>query len=465
MLDQKNELSDHLNKVFSTTAPPFEFNPKTKLEEFQVTRSIFQNTMAFTDGSMKDGAAGWGVFFKDNSKYNAHGRVSGQQTSYAGELEAIEYALNVSPTTPFFIIFTDSKSAIDAIKLARTISLPKLSKLPEAGTLYRIINTINARKNKGSTLVFEHVYSHQADKIWQDPKKWFSLIEMSNLKLSNRYPEINYIHGNVQADKLAEKGRYEPKNDIIPEGMDAYIVTELNNQTPLSIPEIKSNILTADRKEWNENACKLIHKEEEKWWDSTVLHSHTNNTGLVTWCRRARLHNRTTTTLISQNLAKNDSRRFKHVKEAVALQQCPFPKCTQPDTQDHIFTCPYSKRPLAEISTKVKLITRDYKDLPKVRRYWLSGRETLLDFQTAKPKVRVKGIHHNRKWGSLGFFPKDTLTQITNVLGNKKGMEVAIRINQTVVELLYRIDLLRLEAIKTLIEANKGTKDIKWAPP
>jgi hypothetical protein len=149
----------------------------------------------------------------------------------------------------------------------------------------------------------------------------------------------------------------------------------------------------------------------------------------------------------------------------VALQQCPFPKCTEPDTQDHIFTCPYSKRGLAEISTKVNHITRDYIGLPKVRRYWLSGKETLLDFQTARPKTRVKGIHHNRKWGSLGLFPKDTLAHLTGVLGNKKGLEVAIRINQAVVDSLYRIDILRQEAIKTLIASNKSVKDVKWAPP
>jgi ribonuclease HI len=435
------------------------------MEEFQVTQNIFQNTMAFTDGSMKDGAAGWGVFFKDGSKYNAYGRVSGHQTSYAGELEAIEYALNTSPITPFLIIFTDSKYAIDAIGLAKTLSPGKLSKMPEAGALRRITNTISARENKGSWLVFEHVYSHQKEKIQQDPNKWFAPIEMSNFKLSSRYPDVNYIHGNTQADRLADRGKAEPKKDFIPEGMEDFIVTELGNQIPLSIADVKKNISTVDKSKWNESANKLVHKEEDKWWSSAVSHNSLNDSGLVTWCRRARLHNRTTTALISQNLSKNESHRFRHVKEAVALQQCPFPECTEHDSQDHIFTCPYSKQALAEITTKVRHITRDYKEPIKVKRYWLSGRETLQDFQTAKPKLRVKGIHHNRKWGSLGYFPKDTLKHLVNLLGNKEGMDMAVRINQTVVESLYRIDSLRLEAIKTLIRDNKSKKDIKWAPP
>ena len=61
---------------------------------------------------------------------------------------------------------------------------------------------------------------------------------MSNLKLSSRYPDVNYVHGNTQADRLADKGKAEPKKDFIPEGMEDFIVTELGNQIPLSIADV-----------------------------------------------------------------------------------------------------------------------------------------------------------------------------------------------------------------------------------
>jgi len=147
---------------------------------------------------------------------------------------------------------------------------------------------------------------------------------------------------------------------------------------------------------------------------------------------------------------------------AVALQKCPMMGCTEIDTQNHIFTCQHSARALANISTKVKIAT---KDLCKVPRYWLSGREVLADFQTGKGKKRVKGIHHNRKWGSLGYFPKDTLLQLQAVLGKNKGTKLAMEVNKMVIESLFEIDSKRIDAIKDLINANKACKDPLWVPP
>ena len=286
---------------------------------------------------------------------------------------------------------------------------------------------------------------------------------MSNLKLARRWPGVNVTRGNEEADHLAEKGRIMgTRPDVIPEGMDAYVVVSEGSKTPLSKPDVRRKILNSDKEAWASKACKLVHQEEDKWWDDEVTHVPLSNPKINTWVRRARYHNRTTTVLLSENLSNKTLPRFQHVKDAVALQQCPIMGCTETDTQDHIFTCPHSAPALAKISSKVKEITRDQ---AKVPRYWLSGKEVLADFQSGKKKNRVKGIHHNRKWGSLGYFPKGTLVQLQAILGRENGIKLAMEVNRVVVESLFNIESERIEAIRSLINANKGLKDPLWVPP
>jgi ribonuclease HI len=330
------------------------------MEEFHVEGSMFQTVYAFTDGSAKDDQAGWGVFFKDGSRFNAYGKVTGVSTNYAAELEAIEYALSVAPITTFLVIFTDSKSAVDAIKAARNLSPTQLSKQPKANTLWRICNIFNKRENKGNDITLAHVYSHQAEKIRSNPNKWAKLIETSNQRLARRYPEVNAALSNEQADRLAEKGRKEGiRPNIIPEGMDAYVVVTKGSKVPLFRSDVRRNILTTDKKDWATKANELVHKDDNKWWDDEVTHVPLSNPKVNTWVRRARYHNRTTTVLLNENLSNKNSPRFQHIKAAVALQKCPMMGCTDLDTQDHIFTCRHSARDLANISTKVRNATRD----------------------------------------------------------------------------------------------------------
>jgi len=244
--------------------------------------------------------------------------------------------------------------------------------------------------------------------------------------------------------------------------MDAYVVVTKGSKVPLSRSDVRRNILTTDKKDWATKANELVHKDDNKWWDDEVTHVPLSNPKVNTWVRRARYYNRTTTVLLNENLSNKNSPRFQHIKAAVALQKCPMMGCTNLDTQDHIFTCRHSARDLASISTKVRNATRD---LAKVPRYWLSGKEVQPDFQTGKGKKRVKGIHHNRKWGSLGYFPKGTLLQLQAVLGKDKGIKLAMEVNKIVIESLFEIDTKRIEAIKSLINANKGYKDPIWVPP
>ena len=136
VLNNEGELQQHLNQVFNNTATPVAYCPRNnKIEEFHTEGSLFQTVYAFTDGSAKEDQAGWGVYFKEGSKYNAYGRVTGPPNNYAAELEAIEYALSVAPVTSFLTIFTDSQSAIDALRAAPSLSPTVLSRQPECNTL------------------------------------------------------------------------------------------------------------------------------------------------------------------------------------------------------------------------------------------------------------------------------------------------------------------------------------------
>jgi ribonuclease HI len=257
-----------------------------KIEEFHTEGSLFQTVYAFTDGSAKEDQAGWGVYFKEGSKYNAYGRVTGPPNNYAAELEAIEYALSVAPVTSFLTIFTDSQSAIDALRAAPSLSPTVLSRQPECNTLWRICNIISKRESKGNNITFAHVYSHQAEKVRSNPNKWAKLIEVSNLKLARRWPGVNVTRGNEEADRLAEKGRIMgTRPDVIPEGMDAYVVVSEGSKTPLSKPDVRRKILNSDKEAWASKACKLVHQEEDKWWDDKVTHVPLSNPKINTWVR------------------------------------------------------------------------------------------------------------------------------------------------------------------------------------
>lgn len=191
----------------------------------------------FTDGSLKKDKgykkAGAGIFFKKGSYLNQALRVPGEQTSLAGELYGIEYALNNVPLNRKVRIVTDNKTAIRDIENMGIMNRNEIMKMKHRSIVRRIAKIIEDRKRIGSETTFMHIYSHIEEKVRkgkpEDREKW-------RKKIRERKEEIGYnwnimIQGNVEADKLADIGANKGEENggrskEIPKGTDNYVLID-----------------------------------------------------------------------------------------------------------------------------------------------------------------------------------------------------------------------------------------------
>jgi len=79
------------------------------------------NLWVWTDGSVCNGEAGAGVYYREKSVLNEASRVVGAQTISNAELEAVEIAVKKAPIKPgtVLVIFTDSQYVIGQIEKAK----------------------------------------------------------------------------------------------------------------------------------------------------------------------------------------------------------------------------------------------------------------------------------------------------------------------------------------------------------
>jgi hypothetical protein len=134
-----------------------------------------------------------------------------------------------------------------------------------------------------------------------------------------------------------------------------------------------------------------------------------------------------------------------------------MPGCDSPDTQDHIFYCKHSRKPMSEVVNTVNRITETCSTGLTIEAYWIPGVDRKPPKATGKPSPRLK-------WGSLGLVPKQTWKHLVAILGEKKAKETALKINLEVVKSLYEIDLLRTARIKDLINADRCPDREVWEP-
>ena len=459
MVTTEGALAEHLNKVLAATEAPISFDPRNKqLDQFHIEGNIFKNTIVFTDGSAKDQEAGWGVYFKKGSKFNAYGKVVGFPNNFVAELEAIEYAICIAPTTPFLTVFTDSEAAIKAIKAARVATPRGLARMPAKDTIARILRAIGERETLGGEVSLLHVYSHQQQKLASNPTKWEPLIKQSNFKLSQSFPDLDYVRGNEEADSLAEKGRMlSCRPDIIPKGLEDFVVLPANSKVPLEDSHIWQGIRTKDNREWDRKAQALVHKEKRKWWTNKVSHQALADPETGTWLRRARLHNRTTTTLLHQNTNNATAPKLARVNQATTNNLCPMSGCACKDTQDHIFYCKHSRQHLAKLTNRINTIAEQSSTGLSIEAYWIPGIDR-------RPPSNTKKSPPKLKWGSLGLVPKATWTHLVSVLGEQKAREVALKINQEIVSTLFRLDKKRTSRIKMIMSPDPGIPRDVWNP-
>ena len=87
---------------------------------FNKFKNVSCDKMFFTDGSNLDQSTGFGVFHRD---FTASYKLDAPASVYVGELAAIQYSLGIIETMPIdhYFIFTDSLSAIEALRSMKTV--------------------------------------------------------------------------------------------------------------------------------------------------------------------------------------------------------------------------------------------------------------------------------------------------------------------------------------------------------
>jgi ribonuclease HI len=137
--------------------------------------------MAATDGTLRDGIAGYAVVINGHPIIR---RTVGAQTSYNAEVQAIDAALEIGSEVPDLWIVVDNKAGAKQarafIKGKRTINQD-----PQKEVQKRIRRKLERRNKEQKTTRVTWIPSHWEDKIKEDPQKWTPII---NEKIS-KYKE------------------------------------------------------------------------------------------------------------------------------------------------------------------------------------------------------------------------------------------------------------------------------------
>jgi hypothetical protein len=163
--------------------------------------------LVWTDGSVKDDITKSAVYFNKKNPHNTVITVPGQPISQVAEAHGIELALYLTPTNTSLIIFTDSKSTIDAIMNFKSWSHKRKQQSPILSCLTRITNQLALRTSHHTTTNFEHVPSHIQTK-YNAAKKQGRQAYKKHLnkiaKYKRHFGELwqIVINGNEKADEL-----------------------------------------------------------------------------------------------------------------------------------------------------------------------------------------------------------------------------------------------------------------------
>jgi ribonuclease HI len=193
-----------------------------------------------TDGSAKDGLAGYGVWFAENHASNQSGPVRNEQNNATAELSAIETALRAAPPRrQGYLILADAQSWTRAIEAYPGLSISEKKKL-QFGSRLRIIDYLIREKHTNS-IRFHHIYSHSEEKLSEarseNDDKRVERIE-KNLASLGTHRELA-IRANEGADALAAQGR-ETLNrtpNIIPNAEEKFFVTYNNVHLDQYVPK------------------------------------------------------------------------------------------------------------------------------------------------------------------------------------------------------------------------------------
>ena len=208
--------------------------------------------VAFTDGSQRDGVAGWGLFMPDKEEFpsprevadhherhastTAFMRVEGKQTNIRAELLAILAALKKRIEKPDwetnFMIVTDSEYSIKTILNLHKLSKRQLLRTQHRDLLLQIVAHMKKIQSKAEVTLI-HIYSHQESQNPENPgdKVRIEKIARQRREFGNDKVYDLLARGNQIADALANlatRGDIEHRDWARnpTEGTDALYITQ-----------------------------------------------------------------------------------------------------------------------------------------------------------------------------------------------------------------------------------------------
>jgi hypothetical protein len=281
-------------------------------------------------------------------------------------------------------------------------------------------------------------------------------IKETNTHLEETWGDkTNYVAGNEAADKLADIGRRKQKRDIIPEAMGKYLA--LNGGESMMNKDIRAKV-REKHKAINNKAFLTVMEVTE---DVDIEISNTKTAeGEVNRkiTNRWRTNNNTTTQLIEENLRHKKRNKWKTLKDLTYDHKCLH--CIRAvDHKYHVLQCPRTVKFLKEqdekINNKLKERFPHLKNF-KVPPHWITARDVTR--QLANPSDTGKlPLNLRRKWkGSKGWFYKNNAQRLKAVAGKDKGKEIAVEINEIILQTWADIERDRRRLINKAVEALKS---------
>jgi hypothetical protein len=128
--------------------------------------------------------------------------------AYDCELYALWYVLKYFPL-PNLLVVTDSLSAIEHIKKHRPHKRD-YENVRNLGLILDIKRLLEAREANGWTAEFRHIYSHQVERVEQNPQVWVPKIHAQRRLYTDEEWRVA-LAGNERADQLAKRGLTAPQ--------------------------------------------------------------------------------------------------------------------------------------------------------------------------------------------------------------------------------------------------------------
>jgi hypothetical protein len=264
------ELNMQFNLVDSeyNSNPMFYYDQKLKCYEVQI------------DESLKNGKAGYGIYYKHNCVYNFYDRVYGDQTLQNTTYQSIEHVLNTFPFNKPLCIILDRKSVFDIMKKVTKLKYKQELDLDYLDVIKRIQDII---KNRTAPITWLHVNSHLNDNNINDNPENLQKKLKKREKMYKLYGETkaeHLIEGNSQADKLANKALElsDLKRPEFTKEHNLFVLKSIRKKSShisdfkgFHNSRIRKNLKKQQRIEY---ATKLFKEKSEKydWWvDNPVI--------------------------------------------------------------------------------------------------------------------------------------------------------------------------------------------------